>query len=311
MSAQSLSDVPVPMLRSMLDEHLDAPELARVLGVDDETALSLARRVLHAPLADLLARPGKELRARLVEHAFAVARAIAPCSCANLPPELPYLVEMVHAGSLVIDDIEDDAITRRGAPALHRTWGLPVALNAGNWLYFWPFVVLPQLPLDRATSGAIHRRLATAMLRCHQGQALDLALSVGDLPQSRVHAAVLATTQLKTATLLEASCAIGAIAAHASPEIERALGTFGREVGIALQMFDDLSSIVSPARRAKGHEDLALLRPTWPWAWLAESMDPARFEDLQRLLAGENAIDALLDRMRTELDAQIRKRPRE
>lgn len=313
MSAQSIAENPVPALRALLDETFDTRELSRVLGLDDEAALLLARRVLHAPLADMLARPGKEVRARLVEHSYAVARAVAPCTCAKLPEEVPLLVEMLHAGSLVVDDIEDDADTRRGAPALHRTWGLPIALNAGNWLYFWPQLLLGSLPLDRATSLAMHRRLNVTMIRCHQGQALDLAVRIHDLPQDEIATAVDATTRLKTGALIELSCALGAIAAHAPPTVERALATFGREVGVALQMFDDLGSVLSPARRAKAHEDLVAARPTWPWAWLARSLDETTFKSLQRQAAAAHATgrtDHLLELLRMHCDG-FRKKPRE
>lgn len=300
MSAQSVPKVPV--LRTMLDDHFDLRELSRVLALDDERGLALARRVLHPPVADMVARPGKEVRARLVEHAFSIARAAAPCTCAHLPPELPQIVEMLHAGSLVIDDIEDEATTRRGAPALHRTWGLPIALNAGNWMYFWPLVVLSSLPLEQRAALAMHRRVANTLIRCHQGQALDLALRIDTLAQEDVAAAVSATTRLKTGSLLELACGLGAIAAHASPDVERALATFGREVGVALQMFDDLSGIISPSRKNKGLEDLAASRPTWPWAWLAEELDAPSFRALQR---------ASIETLRGHLGPRLRRKPRE
>lgn len=300
MSANPIPEV--PLLRSLLDEQFDDRELARVLGINEQTELALARRVLHAPVADMLARPGKQIRARLVEHAYAIARASSPCTCADLPVELPQLVEMLHAGSLVIDDIEDEALTRRGAPALHRTWGVPIALNAGNWMYFWPLVVLASLPLSRETSHAMHRRIATTLVRCHQGQALDLALRIDGLAHHEIAPAVAATTRLKTGSLLELSCALGAIAAHASPDVERALATFGREVGVALQMFDDLSGIVAPSRKNKGLEDLAQSRPTWPWAWLAEEHDENALLMLQR---------ASIETLRAHITPRMRRKPRE
>jgi geranylgeranyl pyrophosphate synthase len=300
MSAHPVPSIPV--LRSLLDEHFDLRELSRALGLEDLKGLELARRVLHPPVADMVSRPGKEVRARLVEHAFAIASAASPCECAHLPPELPQLVEMLHAGSLVVDDIEDEATHRRGAPALHRTWGVPIALNAGNWMYFWPLFVMGSLPVDRSTATSLFRRTAQTLLRCHQGQALDLALRVDALAQDEIASAVDATTRLKTGSLLALSCSLGAIAAHASPMVETALSNFGREVGVALQMFDDLSGIVSPARRAKGNEDLSASRPTWVWAWLAADLDAHSFRTLQR---------APLETIRTHITPKIRKRPRE
>ena len=54
-------------------------------------------------------------------------------------PPWPRMFEIIHAGSMIVDDIEDDSSERRGAPAVHRLHGLPLALNAGNWMYFAPF----------------------------------------------------------------------------------------------------------------------------------------------------------------------------
>lgn len=305
MSALPIHEDPIPALRLSLDRQFSDQELARVLGLDDPIALSLARRALHPPLADMLARPGKEVRARMVEHAYAVAHAVSPCTCARLPPEIPQLVEMLHAGSLVIDDIEDGADDRRGAPALHRVWGVPIALNAGNWLYFWPLLTLGSLPLDGKTVTSMFRRTATTMVRCHQGQALDLALRVDELARYEIATAVETTTRLKTGSLIELSCSLGAIAAHAPSRVERALARFGLAVGQALQMYDDLGSILSPSRRAKGHEDLVAARPTWPWAWLARSVDERTFASLQRDAAHAREsgdTGALLERLRAEVE---------
>src|SRR5512142_2931568 len=65
----------------------------------------------------------------------------------QLPAELIGIVEGLHLGSLIIDDIEDESSTRRGGPTLHRQIGVPNALNAGNWLYFWPALLVPRLKL--------------------------------------------------------------------------------------------------------------------------------------------------------------------
>jgi geranylgeranyl pyrophosphate synthase len=308
-----MSTRPGPVLRSLLDAHFEAAALARVLALDEPAALPTARRVLHPPLADVLARPGKQLRARLVEHGFALSCA-AGAPGGELPPALPQLVEMLHAGSLVIDDIEDDATIRRGAPALHRVWGTAVALNAGNWLYFWPLVLLESLPLDGPTALALHRLTAAAVLRCHHGQALDLGVQVDRLPQAEVAAVVYAATALKTGSLMELACALGAVAAHAPPSLEQALAAFGREVGVVLQMCDDLSGLVVPARHAKGHEDLAAARATWPWAWLAESLDAAAFTRLQQSLTTVQSAterEALRATMEAQLPPRIRSVPGE
>lgn len=302
-----------PPARVLVDMHFEREELARVLGTDDARALDLARRVTWPPLADLLARPGKSVRARLVEHAFAIAQGASPCECAQLPDELPQVLELLHAGSLVIDDVEDDAEERRGGPALHRTYGLPVAINTGNWLYFHPLLLLSSARLDAHSALAMHRRVARGLLRCHHGQSLDLSLRVHDLAQEEVAPAVELSTSLKTGALMELACAVGAIAAHAPPGVERALETFGREAGVALQMYDDLSGIIAEKRHDKGIEDLAGARPTWCWAWLAASLDEATYASFQRsaraVASGEMRAETLLAAMRPHLE-HATERPR-
>jgi geranylgeranyl pyrophosphate synthase len=237
-------------------------------------------RALLLPLREFLGREGKGVRGRLVGAAWTLAGASDPP-----PRELPLLVEMLHAGSLIIDDIEDGASERRGAPALHRVHGVPLALNAGNWLYFRALAVIEQLEMTAETRLALQRACNRALLRCHEGQALDLGARTSEVRQDEVLAIVAATTRLKTGSLMALAAGLGAIAAGAPAELERALVAFGSEVGVGLQMLDDASGLVSATRRHKGHEDLRLGRLTWPWAWLARVLDGADFAELQRLSA--------------------------
>jgi geranylgeranyl pyrophosphate synthase len=318
MSAQKV--VEETAARPILDRHFDSDELSSILGTDDELALSFARRATWAPLADLLSRPGKGVRSRLVERAFAIAHETSPCTCASLPPQLPQVVELLHAGSLIVDDVEDGAKTRRGAPALHEVFGAPIAINAGNFLYFLPIVLVSQMKLSEATALAMHRRIARALLRCHHGQGLDLALRLSDLAPVEVRRAVELTTSLKTGALMELACALGAMAAHASPRVERALSTFGREAGVGLQMLDDVSGFLAPSRRDKGIEDLLGDRPTWAWAFLSEMVDESAFRGFQRsaravgknqlraealLVAMKPALEGAREKCRARIDAAV------
>ena len=101
---------------------------------ENQGVAAIGERALRGPLREFLSRPGKAFRGRLVEASWHVARG----RFEPVPEILPIVVEALHAGSLIVDDIEDDATERRGGPALHRMVGTPVALNAGNWLYIWP-----------------------------------------------------------------------------------------------------------------------------------------------------------------------------
>ena len=260
---------------------------------------ALWERALLGPLREFLGRPGKELRARMVELGFELGGGAA----AAMPAELPLLVEILHAGSLIIDDIEDESLERRGRPALHRLHGMPIALNAGNWLYFWPQVLLSRMGLPSTARLEAHERIAECLLRCHEGQALDLTARVGEIARADVPKVVRAITSLKTGQLIGLACALGAIAAGATTRRIEALNAFGRDIGIGLQMLDDLSGALNPNRRDKALEDLRGARATWIWAWLAEDLDATRYHELLELLRGadEDRHDALLAQARFRL----------
>ncbi len=267
-----------PLVELIRHEFTDA-RLSAALDLGEER---VPERVwtdsLLGPLLELLERPGKEFRSRLVEVAYQVA------SEGNGPPmpvQLPLIVEVLHAGSLIVDDIEDDSKLRRGKPALHLVVGVPLALNAGNWLYFAPHSLLEQLALPPAIELALRRSIDRGVLRCHYGQALDLGARLGTLAQRDVHDLVSVSTRLKTGSLLELAAELGGAAAGARPELLKALSAFGRSYGVALQMLDDVSGLFEERRAHKGHEDLLHGRPSWPWAWLAQRLDEVSYSRLQ------------------------------
>jgi geranylgeranyl pyrophosphate synthase len=252
---------------------------------------------LLAPLREFLAQPGKELRASLVELGFALAGGQA----GDCPPELPLLVEALHAGSLIVDDIEDGSLVRRGAPSLHARHGVPIALNTGNWLYFWALALLARSALDDSQRLLAHEAITARLLACHEGQALDLTVRVIDLAQREVAPVVRTLSACKTGGLLALSLELGAIAAHAPERVRRALAAFGCEAGVGLQMFDDLSGVLNPQRKHKGCEDLVLGRATWLWAWLSEDLDANAYAASCRALhavAGGASPEPLLERLR-------------
>lgn len=269
----------------------------------------LWQRSLLGPASDFLRRPGKQLRARLCATAFCLAGGDA----GGPPVELPALIEILHSGSLIVDDIEDASNERRGEQALHVRHGVPLALNTGNWLYFVAFDLIGRLPLPAEVRFALYRETSATLLRCHQGQALDLALSVGAVPAHQLADAVAMTTQLKTASLMELSATAGALAAGGEQPAVDALAAFGYELGICLQMLDDLGGL-GAARRHKGREDVGLRRLTWPWAWLAED-GASRVGEILSLLddakaAPSETASAALDRVCEALADAIGERGR-
>ena len=311
MNATAVAVIPRPFLCELLGEAFSPRVLTELAGeAIRQAALGVWNDALYAPLDGFLSRPGKELRARLVRHAWSLSGASG-----DPPDELPAIVELLHAGSLIIDDIEDEATRRRGGPAVHCLHGLPIALNAGNWLYFLPFTLVARLPTGTESQLAIHQAMSRCLLCCHYGQALDLGARMSRIAQEDVPPVVLATTRLKTASLTELAATLGAVVAGADPFRRKRLSRFGHELGIALQMLDDLGSITSDRLCHKGHEDLVGGRPTWPWAWLSQDLDAKSYAALQELARAVEARDAhpemLVERMRPNLDDPGRARVHE
>ena len=290
-------------LAALVDEEL----LELLDGDGAAVSPELWERGLLGPARDLLSRGGKNLRGRLVEAGWRAGGGGGVC-----PPLLAMLLEVLHAGSLVVDDIEDDSTHRRGQPALHRRYGLARALNCGNWMTFWPSLLVERLELPPAIELELRRALGRAVLRCHHGQALDLTARVHEIAPAELPALVETVTRLKTGALTELAFTAGAIAAGAPATTVEALGRFGSEAGVALQMLDDLANLDGARDPHKQHEDLRLGRPTWPWAWLSQALAAPSYDELRTMgalvvVAGEEP-GALAALMRRLLDGRGRER---
>jgi len=277
--------------------------------LDPSVPAAVWRRALAGPATEFLARPGKGLRTAIVRAGWELGGG-APD---EMPDGLPLVIELIHAGSLIVDDVEDASAERRGAPALHHLVGVPLAINTGSWMYFWALAELAELGLPPAIELAAHRAATSTLVRCHQGQALDLATRIWDLDPETVEAVVRATTRLKTGALCTFAAELGALAAAAPPAVTAAVRRFGDAMGAGLQMLDDLGSLTSADRRDKGREDLQGGRPTWPWAWLAESHGFAwsRCVAMARHVEdGADGLDALAETLRDAIAVRGRARVR-
>jgi geranylgeranyl pyrophosphate synthase len=245
-------------------------ELRDLLGLRNKVAIDgLFKEVLLDPIRDLAERPGKKIRGKLVELGYELATtgdSSKHRSC-RLASEV---VELIHAGSLVVDDIEDGSAVRRGQPSLHRRYGLPIALNAGNWLYFWPLEILRSMGLPKEKELTVYRYYHRTLLRAHFGQALDVGARVDSMEQARVPDICLATMELKTGALIAFALVLGGILGSASEALVSSMDDFGHGFGVTLQMFDDLGNLTSRMNGSKRFEDLKLRRPSWVWGCAAQ-----------------------------------------
>lgn len=190
---------------------------------------------LHAAMRYALLSPGKRIRPVLAlltaeQLGCAAGRALAP-ACA---------LEMVHAASLVLDDLPcmDDSDTRRGQPSVHVRYGEDLAVLAGVALLNEAFAVIagaPQIPDSARVQMIALLSRTVGMNGLVGGQESDLSdwsqPSLGAL--SQMH-------DRKTGVLFVASVEMGALAAGAGPDEMQALRAFARELGLAYQALDDL-----------------------------------------------------------------------
>lgn len=227
-----------------------------------------------------LQRCGKRIRATLVGESFRLAGGEG-----EPPAAITEAVERLHAGSLIIDDIEDDSADRRGRPALHHEVGVPRALNTGNLMYFQSLEQLSRAPLPQRTRHQVLNTTLRTIRRCHEGQAIDLATRVDDIPLDAIRPTCERISRLKTGSLAGLSAWLGAACANPSGARLRALTRFGRGVGVCLQMHNDLAELRRFVDGDCRCDDLRHARVTWPWAWALGQTTPRTFSSLRRALA--------------------------
>lgn len=183
--------------------------------------------VLAEASMQLLRAGGKRLR-----PAFALLSG----RLANGKPEqlvpLAVALELIHMATLVHDDVVDEAATRRGLPTVRARWGDQLSLHTGDYLFAKSLLLIAGYEDER-----IATTLARVSVRMCEGEIRQMASSY-DVTQSlrdyfyRIKA--------KTALLISASCALGALAARANGEIMRHLGAYGYYLGMAFQITDDI-----------------------------------------------------------------------
>jgi len=234
------------------------------------------RQTLLGPISDLLGRPKKNLRSQLTEIGFLLGTGPEGNSVSEAKYQIALeVIEALHAGSLIVDDIEDGSAFRRGGPSLHERYSMPVALNAGNWLYFWPLELIRRLDLPPATELEVYRLYHRTLLRAHFGQALDVGVAIDKVVRAKIYHTCLASLELKSGTLASFGIGFGALIAGAERDALGPLLKFGHHFGVALQMLDDLGNFTGKKDPDKKWEDLRLRRPTWVWACLAEEKETA------------------------------------
>lgn len=220
--------------------------LAEAQSIAEHHLLELAARLrrevsgqLGEALQYALGTSGKRIRPALVLASYRAAGGQAAAIA-----RLAVAVEVIHTYSLVHDDLPcmDDDARRRGRPTTHVTFDVATATRVGYLLVPVAVEVLCEAADELRLPGSIRQAVARTLLAASGirgmvgGQWLDLdaegrALEAAEL--TAIHAR-------KTGALIEAACVVGGLAAGASPVLLAGLAGFGREIGLAFQVADDV-----------------------------------------------------------------------
>ena len=206
---------------------------------------------------------GKRLRAKLVLE-IAGSNATAP--------RLGAIIELIHAASLLHDDVIDDATLRRGAPSVNATEDSKTAIMLGDALYSKAYSTL--VTYDEAVA----KTVADAVTALSVGELMDVRMSEEFNADADAYMDML---YLKTAALIEASAKAAALMMGKDAE---AYALYGKNLGISFQIIDDILDIVSDeATLGKpALHDYEEGKCTLPYIYLSEALEG---EERERLLS--------------------------
>ncbi len=214
--------------------------LERLLPVEDGPAATVARAMRYAVLGG-----GKRLRPVLAMASFEACGGAADDAL-----EAAAAMELIHTYSLVHDDLPamDDDDLRRGRPTVHRVFGEAAAILAGDALLTLAFEILSMHPPGDAL--ATRRAEALRLVAVASGAAGMVGGQIADLEAERAEPDADRITWIhlhKTAALLAASAEIGAVLTGAPAPTRVALARYGRALGLAFQIADDVLDETSTA----------------------------------------------------------------
>jgi geranylgeranyl diphosphate synthase type I len=199
---------------------------------------------LYDAAGHLIVNGGKRLRPYMVIRSCQILKG----KVSNAMPAAS-AVEMVHNFSLVHDDIMDNDEMRHGVPTVHKKFGMPIAILAGDVLFSKAFQVITDSKLSPSATTQLVSRLSKACVDICEGQLLDVTMAEEKKIPSQ--AEYITMIGKKTAALFDVSCAMGAICATNKPKDISNLSSFGRNLGIAFQITDDLIGVMGDPKITK------------------------------------------------------------
>ena len=225
---------------------------------------------------------------------------VLSCQLCDYRGEDPYdfaaIFEYIHTASLLHDDVIDDGHIRRKKPSVNHIWGNSAAVLSGDFLYSKSFAIA-------VGSGNLEflRLLTDTTTRMAEGQVLELVHTHNWSITKEEYMEIIAA---KTAVLISAACACGAIISGAEKQAADHLARFGFNMGMAFQLVDDLLDYTSSTEEfgKPVGKDLREGRITLPLIYTLSHLEEAEVERLENLFknrkAHEKDYEALLTRVR-------------
>jgi len=242
---------------------MDGPCLEKFLGSPTwKFEPDAYTEMISEPVWDLISRKGKRWRPIFgILLLDALGKSPQPFEAL-----ISNLAELAHSGSLIIDDIQDASLLRRGKESIHIRYGEDVAISAANTLYFLSSQLLfGHAHLTRTQQLDIHEVIMKQFIRAHFGQALDLYWSrnmekenLQTWMNDSLEDKILQMYDLKTAAPIIGLASAAAIIAVVDRDVRKTCEDFARNLGVAFQIIDDVHNFSqSPQWRKTPGEDIA------------------------------------------------------
>lgn len=210
---------------------------------------------------------------------------------------LAAVVEFIHTATLLHDDVVDESDLRRGRDTANAVFGNAASVLVGDYLYSRSFEMMVE-----AGSMRIMQILSEATTVIAEGEVLQL-LNVHDPDVSEER--YLQVVRYKTAKLFEAAAQVGAVLAGATPEQEEAAAAYGRHVGTAFQLIDDVLDYSGDAAALGKNvgDDLREGKPTLPLIRVMEMGTPEQRELIRKAIETGDADFTAVEAAIRETDA--------
>lgn len=217
----------VSLLKSQVEDYFSEHNLKKLFPGTNKTEI-LAMRTMKMG--------GQRMRPLLSVLAY---QSYADNISEEIQASLAVIIECFHKASLIHDDIEDDEDFRYDQPALHKSDGIPMAINTGDYLIGKGYGLLANLSCDADIKSECLKVVSASHMTLSVGQGADILLAQ-EMKQKSV-SEVLKIFEQKTGEAVKVALLLGAIAGGASEEDKKCLTRFSEYFGIAYQIRDDLN----------------------------------------------------------------------